>query len=93
MLAGAFAHAYKHTRSLQIIFHAHFVHAHSHLKPHDSIKTFKKSLTLLILYERTVVWFTGMGWRGGPANIYLAITPKGDIQASLLISLQTITSR
>lgn len=44
----ACAHACKHTRSLQIIFQTHFVHTHTHLKPHDSIITFKKSLTLLI---------------------------------------------
>lgn len=42
------AHARKHTRSLQIIFQTPFVHTHTHLRPHDSIITFKKSLTLLI---------------------------------------------
>lgn len=49
-------------RSPQIIFHTHFVRAHTHLKPHDSTETFKKSLTPLISLREDsglVYWYLG----------------------------------
>lgn len=62
------ARALKLTRSLQIIFQTHLVHTHTHLGPHDSIITFKQSLTVDFFTRGQ--WF-GLLVRGGAEGLLI----------------------